>query len=148
MQRARARSLYTHAHHPSPTAPLTLAPLIPTSHAPHTVLPLAPITYHLGGVFVQFAHACDLRPPSLCFRECYNTIVLNLKINTIQKRYSLNTHKTNPLTIKQIPAPKPIHKPPINLYTPRRAWYTWHITYNSNPLPQTAQSMKTVCMGL
>ncbi len=66
---------------------------------------------------------CDLRPPSLCSRECNNTIVLNVKINGIQKGYSLNTHKPNQLLTKQIPKiifTFPRRHPRIKPFTPPR----------------------------
>ena len=91
MQRARARSLYTYHHPPR------------RHHARTTHYAYAPGTYHAPSLGVGtlldactfsirgYAAICD--PPSLCSRECNNTIVLNVKINGIQKGYSLNTHK-------------------------------------------------------
>lgn len=71
---------------------------------------------------------CDFRPPSLCFRECNNTIALNLKTNSVQKGYSLNTHKpkTNPKIFTS--------RPKKSLHPLAGVVYCGQMTYNSHPI--------------
>lgn len=149
MQRARAHVHYIHA-------PIARRAMAAPCHQLYTPATPRHAPSHPAAIFMprraSLVCVCGIRvylrfaTPSLCFCECNNTIALNLKINTIPKRYSPNTHKLNqtqnqPKTNTQ--PPNPIHKiRPITLYTPRRAWYTWHVTYNSNALPIAPQPVK------
>lgn len=137
MQRACARVHYIHTHsaahrrHATPAAHHTTSrPLAPVP--PRTLPHITSVRLYDLRVFA----ICD--PPPFVFAS---VIILLSSISklmpskkgihlTLTNPTKLKTNQNNP---KQILTKTNSQNPPISLYTPRRAWYTWHVTYNSNP---------------
>ena len=138
---AHARAIIIYMH-PSPTAPRPHHTTSPTTPPPHSRT--SPAVTIMPCRALLRVRLCDSCMPAICGPPPFvfvSVIILSPSISKLmssQKGIHLTlTKPTKHQNKYPTPTPKkkkPIHKiRPITLYTPRRAWYTWHVTYNSNP---------------
>ena len=111
---------------PCPPCPVSIPPRNAPRIAPGVILP-QPHVPTFPGYFRAFCHL--VRPPPLCFRECYNIIGLRRKTNHTQKSsnmFNLKQRKTNRIqkSSHTLNLTNTIPKPHISLVHPTTSCYT------------------------